>query len=269
MRRMIFGLLLLIGLVACSTKSDLQIVRVTAPGKVLAGQSYQVTIDMHNYGKDTAINVEVLVSIVNTQSTRVLFGRTEKDTVHIDLSTVTGSWKCELNNSPVHLGIVQSTTQYRCNIAGLPKGAAALSFMVNTPEKLQDFPPQSMEHTDKLNFIAASYLVLTHINAFSSIDTVRTNNTPTSSPTTHVSSQRLLGGKCENDQYCANRASGLKAQCRENVCVPLNNTGARGEYCHHNNHCKNQCICRSGQTDILGWCPDWESRAPNNRGSCS
>lgn len=74
--------------------------------------------------------------------------------------------------------------------------------------------------------------------------------------------RRPAGSSCSMNSQCA---SGLFCADGQR-CAPIDGTGQRGAYCHHDNHCKSKaCTCPLGE-GLFGFCANWEEG--QNRGMC-
>ncbi len=91
-----------------------------------------------------------------------------------------------------------------------------------------------------------------------------------------------LGGLCSDDNMCSRDVTSA-TQCVQGKCAPEDDTGLKGMYCHHNNHCLsgrcvgNQCQavaalgqsckkdkhCRGGNRAF--WDRDWTARCERER----
>ncbi len=72
------------------------------------------------------------------------------------------------------------------------------------------------------------------------------------------------GERCRRGEQCKS------TYCADGrLCAPVDGTGAAGEYCHHNNHCKSgACVCPKG-TGWWGFCNGWKEFNPDYHGTCT
>jgi LysM repeat protein len=77
--------------------------------------------------------------------------------------------------------------------------------------------------------------------------------------------------KGENGERCLKNEQCKSNYCADGkICAPVDDTGWKGDYCHHNNHCNSAfyCDCPKGNTDFWGFCPGWEDFTLSNHGVC-